>query len=603
MEFSRVGVGLLTACVAKLLLFAPASGQQPCPDGVISFVFVDNHSIFDPDDLSEEQPFLWGYRLANAIHMRTRESFIRSELLFGVGDCYDGYLLEESERIIRQHPFISKVDVFGLRQSDGTWHVVVDTKDEWTTKVNVRAALDNGLELRGLDITEENILGRGILVGGFFREHDEQRDLGGAFFTPRLFGTRLDVAASAGRTRVGEFLEESVSYPFVGEVGRFAERQIYLNRDELFSYSLGVRDPEDGEVTHVLLPMNEVRFELTLAGRVGTPGNLTMFGLGVANSTLDFDNFPGDVEVAREGDFGDRQPAPLPLALPLLPQTLHSSATRLNLLVGQRNVRFVRRQGLDALTGIQDVALGTDLGLTIGRSIEALSDDEDQPVDLWVRARGFYGGEWPSFVVNSAATAEGRQIFRGGPTDSGWNDVMAEIAVLLYWQPEALGRHTFFARIEGSGGWRMAQPFQLTMGGINGLRGYDDEHYPAGQRFVVNVEDRIYLGWPLPELFDLGLTIFGDVGRGWAGDVPYAIDSGWIGTAGAGLRIGFPSGTRGVLRVDAAFPWGPDTDLEDVMLRVGLRESMGLLGGFENRQLARSRRVNVGPDEFTDPRR
>jgi hypothetical protein len=97
--------------------------------------------------------------------------------------------------------------------------------------------------------------------------------------------------------------------------------------------------------------------------------------------------------------------------------------------------------------------------------------------------------------------------------------------------------------------------------------------------------------------------LFGDVGRGWDGDVPFAIDSGWRGTAGAGLRVGFPAGTRGVLRVDAAFPLGPDTEVSDVIFRVGLREPLGLLAGFENRQLARSRRVNVGPDFFTNPRR
>jgi hypothetical protein len=206
-------------------------------------------------------------------------------------------------------------------------------------------------------------------------------------------------------------------------------------------------------------------------------------------------------------------------------------------------------------------------------------------------------------VVNSTLTLEGRRIFSGGVLPKGWNDIIGEALLLFYWQPPGLDRHTFFTRFEASGGWRLDQPFQLTLGGPSALRGYDDPHFPAAQRLIVNLEDRIYLGWPLPELFDFGLTVFADVGRGWAGEVPLALDSGWRGTAGAGLRFGFPAGTRGGVRVDAAFPWGPDTDPSDVIFRMGIREPLGLILGFDNRQLARSRRVNVGPDLFTDSNR
>src|SRR5688572_22373717 len=174
MRLFHVRVGLPLALAAQLLLAGAAASQEACPDGRIAVVFVDNHSIFDPDDLNGEQPLRLGYRVANALHMRTRESFLRSELLFQVGDCYDARLLEESERIIRGHRFISRVDVYGLRQDDGSWHVLVDTKDEWTTKVNVRARLDGGLVVEGVSLREENILGRGILAGVFFREHEEQ---------------------------------------------------------------------------------------------------------------------------------------------------------------------------------------------------------------------------------------------------------------------------------------------------------------------------------------------------------------------------------------------------------------------------------------------
>lgn len=589
------------ALLSALSLLATAgAAQEPCPSGPVSSIFVDNHAIFDPDDLSREQPFLWAYRLANTLHVRTRESFIASELLFEEGDCYDPVLLEESERLLRLHSFISTVDVYGLEQPDSTWHVVVDTKDEWTTKLTVRVNLEEGLEFRGIDLREENLIGRGILMGVFYREQDERRDVGARFFTPRTFGTRLDTRLSAGRTRIGRFLEEELFYPFVGEVGRVAARQLYQRRDQFFTYAFGVREPAGEEITHVLLPFEEERLEVTVAGRIGEPGNLTTLGLGVSNETLDFPDFPGGVEVARQDDFGNRDPAPAELAEQVSRQTLHSAATRLNLLVGQRNVRFERRRRLDAISGIQDVAVGTDVGLTLGRSVAALSPGEGQPDDLYGRFRFHLGATPGDLVVAGALALEGRQIFAGGGSGSGWKDIIGELDLLLYWLPEALGSHTFFARVEGAGGWSMDQPFQLTLGGPSGVRAYRESSFPGGRRIVVSVEDRIALSWPVPDLLDLGLTFFADAGRMWAGDAPFGAASGWRGAVGGGLRFGFPAGTRGVVRLDVAFPLGGGFGTP--LFRVSLADLVGLAGGFEDVQLRRSRWITVGPDLFTPER-
>ena len=103
-------------------------------------------------------------------------------------------------------------------------------------------------------------------------------------------------------------------------------------------------------------------------------------------------------------------------------------------------------------------------------------------------------------------------------------------------------------------------------------------------------EDRIYLGSPAGNLFDLGLTVFLDVGSVWRGDTPFGSDSGFGASAGAGLRVGFPGGTRGVIRIDLAFPVnGPDAFKEPVF-RITATELLGLLQGFADPQLRRSRR-------------
>jgi len=100
---------------------------------------------------------------------------------------------------------------------------------------------------------------------------------------------------------------------------------------------------------------------------------------------------------------------------------------------------------------------------------------------------------------------------------------------------------------------------------------------------------------------DFGFTLFADAGRMWAGQVPYWVDTDWKGTIGFGLRVGFPSRTRGVGRIDIAFPIGGRND-QGPIFRVTLLELLGVGRGFSDGQLNRSRRALIGPDFFVTER-
>ncbi len=589
LALSSVGAfGPLSALAAQ-----EAETPARCTTGRISNVFVDNKSIFDVDDL-EDGAIGWVYGLANGLHVRTNGGFIRREVLFDVGDCFDPMLLDESGRILRSYPFISRADVFAVEQADGTMHVVIDTQDQWSTQVDLGASFDDGFNLEVVDVTERNLLGRGILASGFLRTEKERRDRGVRFEFPRFFGTRLNTYGAVGETRDGNFLEVGADYPFVGEVGRFGARQLFRRRDELFPYALGA----DSEFSHVLLPMTDERAEFSVARRWGEPGRLTMLGVGIFREELSFAGGAGAAEVAVDNDFGNTSPAPTTFIEALRPQANPLSATRFNLLVGQRNLRFVRVRGLDALAGQQDVRLGSDIGLTLGRTVSFLSSDQPgRSIDNYSRLRLFLGHDPGSSYLFFNLAAEGRRRI-GDPIGSDpWRDLIGEFDLYSYLKSTRVPGHTVFARVSGSGGWRMETPFQLTGGGRGGVRGYTEEDDPGGRRLLLTLEDRIFVGWPAPDLLDMGFTVFGDLGRVWPGDTPFGDDSGWRTAVGGGLRVGFPAGSRGLLRVDVAFPIGTDSSRSPIW-RVTLQEQLGIITGFFDHQLDRSRRVSVGPDFF-----
>jgi hypothetical protein len=564
-------------------------GAPSCPAGRVAELEIENGSIFDLEG-REGTRFFWAFRLANRLHVETSPRFIRRELLLGVGDCWDPVRVSESARILREYRFLASAEVEATQRPDGDWSLRVATRDEWTTKPKATVRLEDGIRLERASFVEENLAGRGISAGVFLEDRREQRDYGILLETPQTFGTRLDTGLRVGRTRVGSFVDQSVLYPFVGEVGRLGLRQRFRSRDSYFAYRMD-NDPRGREL---LVPILEENQEFTVALRLGVPGNLTILGAGFSREELAFPGYPGSVEVALEGNYDTPQPAPDELVRLVERQEHPRSTARANFLLGQRAIRYVPRRGLDALDGVQDVAVGTDLGIMLARSLGFLQAGQVDPVDdLFTRVSLFRGAATRSWVVNANVQVEGRQVYGGGPGGRGWRDVLAEGDLLLYGQPGWLPSQTVLLRVSAAGGWTVDTPFQLTLGGRRGLRGYSEGRFPGGRRILVTVEDRIRIRWPAPDVIDTGATVFLDAGAMMPGDVPFGQTSGLRASAGVGLRLGFPQGTGGVVRLDLAFPLeaglGP-------IFRVSMGEIVGLLAGFLDDDMQRSRRAGVAQE-------
>jgi hypothetical protein len=568
---------------------ARAQQERPCPTGPISYIFIDNHSIFDTGDPGLDKRFSWAYRFANALHKRTKRSVIERELLFGPGDCFDQYMIDETERLLRGYQFLSQVDLFGVPQPDGTYHVVVDTRDSWSTQVDLRLGLEAGLQLEGFRLRETNLLGSGQELSLFYVDRDVTRDYGLAFSTPQLAGTRWDLSAALGRTRAGTLAEQMVAYPFIGETGHWAARQSYVREDQFFDYIM--LDTTRASSEHLLLPVREKLFDVGLGLRMGPRGSLTVLGVMISYEEL---SYPGVPQVTVGNNFDERVPADSATAALLNEQTQQLGSIRVGALLGQRNIWWVKRRGYDSMRGQQDIPLGAEAGFAFARSIPSLERDND----LIASFRLYTGIEYGDALFVGRVRADVRRDFDAVEAAREWKDLYAESEFLNYWKPSSLPRHTFVVRASTTAGWNTRTPFQLTLGGDRNLRGYREERFPGGRRVVINAEDRIYFGWPWREVFDLGATLFVDAGRMWHGDVPFGMDSGWRTTAGAGLRVSFPAGSRSSYRIDVA---APTSGFSPSRFRVifSASELLGITGSSTpDVQLLRSRKEGMSGELF-----
>ena len=568
----------------------PAAGEpdprtaRACKAGVIEHIFIDNHSIFDTADPDLDPRFRWAYSLANRLHVRTNEEVIGRELLFRAGDCFDPVLLEESERMLRSYPFIARVDIYGIQQPGGGYHVIVDTEDEWSTQLETKFDLSGAVELEGLDVREQNVLGTGQELGFFYRAVEATRSYGLRFRTPQLFRTRWDAELAAGKTRAGSLLHQEVSYPFVGEVGKWAFREMAFRRDRLFDYVIPL-EPDQLQ-RRVLVPIRETGIHVAGLRRFGRLGNLTVLGGGL--SYLDL-AYPGPdstaVTLVENGNYEERQPAPDEFRAPAATQMATLRNLRAVLLVGKRNILWRQRQGLDSFRGEEDVRLGAEVEMAFARSIPGLMDDNDMygSMDLYAAAGP------PSSFFATRVRGDIRRDFDADPDEGELKDVFVEGEVYLYLRPEILPRHTLVLRAAGAGGWFVETPFQLTLGGEQALRGWQEEALPGGRRVVFSAEDRWYIGWPFPGVADFGTSLFADVGRMWPGDAPYGVDSGWRTSVGAGIRANFPARGRNTFRVDVAVPVTADGGVGRPQILIGVGEYLGISAPFSDPRFGRSR--------------
>ena len=124
----------------------------------------------------------------------------------------------------------------------------------------------------------------------------------------------------------------------------------------------------------------------------------------------------------------------------------------------------------------------------------------------------------------------------------------------LAWYSRPTRRRTRIAALEYSGAWKSSVPYQLELGTDRfGVRGYDDSFTAGGRRAVLRIEERLIFPG-ISKYLGFGGAGFLDVGKMWAGDVPFGETVNPRIGAGVGLIFAVPRSSRRNLRVDIAAP-------------------------------------------------
>ncbi|MFI5229292.1 MAG: hypothetical protein ACHQWU_09505, partial [Gemmatimonadales bacterium] len=471
-------------------------------------------------------------RMVAAVHTTTHRDLIRRFMLLNVGDACDELRLAESARIIREQPFIADADVLVFPSAAGGVNLDVETSDEVALVLGVSAAA--GIPpVRVLRLGDANLSGEGIYLSGDWRDGGPFRDgFGGRFSDNQLLGRPYTFTVDGHQDPLGDSWQVNATHPFYTDIQRIAWRARAGARDGYVQYSI------DQNTAHALRLARNF-FDVGGIVRVGPPGRLSLFGASVSGN--------------------DERPATLPVLITnrgfapdtgteLLGRFKPHRIARVNVLWGVRDIGYTRVRGFDALTATQDLPVGFELGTLFGRSLSVLGSRDD---DIFMSGDVYLGAAQRNLGLRLQLEGEGRRDNGAGQ----WDGVLTSGNSVVYFRPGE--NNTMSGSLEFSGGWHQRIPFNLSLSDpTGGLRGYISSRTPGSQRLVARWEDRQFVGQPY-KLGDLGVGVFAETGRLWAGDIPYGVTTPLRSSFGVSLYGAVPPASARLWRLDLAIAADP----------------------------------------------
>lgn len=462
------------------------------------------------------------YRLANRLHIRTRQRTLRGHLLFREGDPWSEAVARENERNLRALDFLYPSRIQAREEGDSVVVAVV-THDIWTTSPEFNLESADGNQYGSISFTERNVLGLGKSVSLEFRKDATGSSRSLSYDDPGVGGTRARFHFAAGDAAGGANGQVSLGVPFYALNTRTSYGASWYRNS--FVSSLFQNGAE-------VASLDQRAEESEVHWGWGRKSDVTVQRL-VASFT------------ARDRRLGPSRFAPG--APPEFVGGEEALYQRRIALEGRLwRPQFVELTSVRRMVLTEDIDLGASLAFKLGYSPKFLGSTAEESYTRLAAQIGAdqpYGFGWVSGSVESRIRHEPHELVQR--VDARW--YMGKSP----WQRLVFG-------VQGIQGTRTSRDFQVVYGGLNGLRAYP-VHAVAGTRgWRLNLEERRLIGENYWNIFTVGAVAFYDAARVWG---PGSGGAGWFSAAGVGLRLALPQWSLSqVVRIDVAWPIDPTRD-------------------------------------------
>jgi outer membrane protein assembly factor BamA len=493
-------------------------------------VYVQN--IFDLGDAREDRAL---YRLADHLHYRTRESAVRSQLLFAAGQPLSQQKFEETERILRSRRYLSEAWVVpvGYDAAQNTVDVAVTVRDVWTLNPSASIGRAGGQNRSSVAIEEENLFGTGSAVAvGHSHDVDRSSTLF-SFYDPTLRGSWWQLGLNYADNSDGRVKSMNLDRPFYA----LDTRSAYAfdpsdGTSRVSRYSQGVITDQFDE--HHSLD------QVYYGWSDGLVGDWTQrWYTGVRYDRAVFTAPPGVIA-----------PEPLPAD-----RTFSYPWAGWQIIEN----RYEKTENLDLIGRTEDLYVGRSLYAELGVSDDAFGGrgrailTQLSALDAW-----HFGPEQELFLSGSFT----------GRLEQGTAKNVNLTSQARYF--DRLTEHQlFYVSLSGTATKRLDADQQVLLGGDTGLRGYPIRFQGGTSSALLTIEHRLFTDWFPFRLVRFGGAAFFDAGRTWGRDYTGAEPLGLLKDLGLGIRIGnVRSGLGNVLHVDLSYALDAPPGIKRVQVTV-----------------------------------
>lgn len=495
----------------------PNDRELEAAGAVIGNVDIDIRNIFNESDARERNGL---FRLANRLHIRTKVSTVKAQLLFASGDKYSARKLAETERTLRLLSYVYDARVMPVRYADGKVDVMVITKDVWTLSPGISFGRAGGSNSTNFNLQDTNFLGRGKAMQVSRGSTVDRTSDTLAWADPNVFGSRWTSALTYVNSSDGSQRSLQVIRPFYSLDAPWSTKITALKFDRTTSrYNLG----------NIVDQFNDHETSYELSGGVSgglADGWTRRFTFGMRYDRNLFLPTPATSLPARQ------LPPDRTLSYPFVGFDFLQDKYK---KVGDEN----------QIGRTEDLYFGTEVTGEVGLANSAFGADRkaimlttkaQRGIELTALQQLFLTGDFSSRIEDGHA-----------------RNLIADAAAKYYWRWRT--DWLLYAGISGRVTDSLDHDMQVLLGGDNGLRGYPLRYESGTSRALLTVEQRFYTDWYPFRLARVGGAIFADVGRTWGSGVIGNSDPGLLRDVGFGLRLGNTrTGLGNVLHVDFAFP-------------------------------------------------
>ncbi|MFC1514038.1 BamA/TamA family outer membrane protein [candidate division KSB1 bacterium] len=462
--------------------------------------------VFDPDEDVYKYRFA---RIANKIHLNTKNYVVERELLFLSDSLITPLRLSESANNLRNLGIFQKVhfdlDTLNSEYAD----LNVSVKDYFSSDIGVAFSLEAGEIRGGITLKDFNLLGRGYKFRLGVSNRGDRKFGKLSFTNPRFFSTRFGNKVEIIKFKDGESRFFSLNRHY------YTQEMKWDMGGDFQSYKGKIYEYTSGDT--YLKRDWELKQVQTFYGKYFGDGML--FRTGIKYFHQD--------EIGNYGNSSSAEP--------------DWKSRRISFTFGGINRDIYVKQNVDYIDIDEDIHTGFLFNTGIGLDLEGLDSNRKRYVlgfrtllSEQISNKGhfyleFGYGTFRDHRVNYANKINARITF--------FSKLIEKHTICIKGEFNYLDSHREFD--------------QFYLGTNSGLRGLDKRELIGTRRLFFNIEDRIFSNiyfW----FIQLGANIFVDTGTMWDTRMDFN-NSGWRTSAGLGLRFGIPKLTSGIIRVDLAY--------------------------------------------------